>query len=172
MVKLSLPVFVSVAVSVFVWPCAVFGKLRDVGESVTPTPVPVPLRVRVWGLPTPSSVTCKVAVSGPIIVGLKVTEKSQVPAGAMGELVRHVFVCEKSVLLEPVTVTPVIFKFAFPEFVSRIFSGGDVVPSANVPILAGEGLKATQPEGLVFALTLVKNASESAGVALQLAQVG
>lgn len=70
-----------------------------------------------------------------MIEGAKAIERSQVPVGEIGELVKQVLsVSEKSVLFGPKMVAELTFRFALPSFVTRTSSGGDVVPSAKEPI--------------------------------------
>lgn len=173
--RLSLPALVRVTVKELgsVCPCEVSGKFTDAGFSVIPKPVPVPRKSRVCGLPIPSSVTCSEAVSSPITEGANVMEKAHEPPAAIGEFARQLS-CDstKSPAFAPVTVIPVTFRAALPEFVTRMFSGGEFVPSPNEPRFATDGLNATQPAGFVFAFSSVRKASVCAGEDWQLAQIG
>lgn len=176
MSKLSVLVLVKVMVcSAETPPWGVFGKLNELpGDNVTPTPVPVPARFRLCGLPTPSSDIWRAAVSGPMMDGVKMTEKSHVPPGAMGEFAMHESSCngaEKSVLFVPVTVTELTLRLPLPTFVSCTFRGGADVPSAKEPKFPTEGAKATQPDVPLPIASVVRKASDSAGDDWQLEQI-
>ncbi len=69
-----LPVFVTVMFCAgLVVPTPWLGKLRLVGEKLTPGTAPVPVRFSVWGLPLPLSVMVTVPVRVPVSLGVKVT---------------------------------------------------------------------------------------------------
>jgi hypothetical protein len=90
--------------------------------------VPVPVSGTVCGLPAALSVIETEAVRMPFAVGVKVTLMVQFAPAAT--LVPHVFVCEKSVELVPVTPMLVIVRVALPVFVKVTFCAGlDVLMS-------------------------------------------
>ena len=73
-VRLALPVLVTVKFVDKTSPAECVPKLYDVGETLIPgTATPVPVRLAVWGLPVASSFTVSVPVRVPAAVGLKVT---------------------------------------------------------------------------------------------------
>ena len=61
---------------------------RELGESVTAKVVPVPLRLTVCGLPAALSVTLTAALLAPVVVGVNVTVRVQVPLTARVEGLR------------------------------------------------------------------------------------
>lgn len=101
-VKTVVLLFVSVTVcaALFVFK-STFPKLIEAGARVTVPvgAVPVPLSWSVWGLLGSLSVTCRVAVSFPVVVGAKVTVIVQVvPEGSVPGEAGQWFVCVKSVV--------------------------------------------------------------------------
>ena len=61
---------------------------RELGERVTAEVVPVPLRLTVCGLPAALSVTLTAALLAPVVVGVNVTVRVQVPLTAKVEGLR------------------------------------------------------------------------------------
>src|SRR5436309_1174782 len=85
----------AVAVLVKVVVCAVLVLLpsflpnaRELGERVTAEVVPVPFRLTVCGLPAALSVTLTAALLAPVVVGVNVTVRVQVPLRARVEGLR------------------------------------------------------------------------------------
>src|SRR3974377_391390 len=86
MASAPVPVLESVTVcGLLVVPCCWLPKLRLGGETpALGMPTPVPVRLTVW-VPLPAlSVTVKVALSTPAMLGVKVTLREQLPAGLIG----------------------------------------------------------------------------------------
>jgi hypothetical protein len=100
------PVFVTVIVcAAEVPPTAVGGNTRLLGESeiVEIPPVPVPVNVTVCGEPDALSVTARLAVSAPAVVGSNATDSVQLAPTAND--VEQVFVVIRNELaLAPVNV--------------------------------------------------------------------
>jgi hypothetical protein len=90
----AVPEFVSVAVfAALVVPTVWLAKVRLVGVSVTAGAVPLPVSGTVCGLPPALSVTERLAVRLPVVVGVNVTEMAQLaPAASVAGLTGHVFV--------------------------------------------------------------------------------
>ena len=127
--KAALPELVRVIVwAVLVAPTDWFPKARLVGETLATRAVPVPERLTFWGLPVALSVMFNVLVRVPGAEGLKVTWTEHLALAA--SLPPQLFVWAKSPALAPVRVMEVIVRGAFPELVTKRFSGPPVVPTA------------------------------------------
>jgi hypothetical protein len=79
-------------------------KLKLVGKTLTPEAMPVPVRFTVCGLPLPLSVTVRVAVRTPAIVGVNVTLIVQLAPAA--SVAAQLLVCAKSLLFVPAMAIP------------------------------------------------------------------
>jgi hypothetical protein len=114
MVSVELPAFVSVTVcGLLCVPTTVTGKVRLVAESCTagPLPTPNPVKLTNCGLAGALSVIDTLAVSFPLIEGVKVTLIVQVDCGATLAVVQ-VLVSPKSLLFAPVMLTFVTVRFS------------------------------------------------------------
>ena len=89
-------------------------NVSDVGESVAADTPPMPVSVAVCGLPLALSVTVKVPVRVPVVVGRKVTLIVHL-APAASEL-PQLLVWAKSPLSAPVMAMLLIESAALPEF--------------------------------------------------------
>ncbi len=83
-------------------------------KSEMTTAVPVPVSVAVCGEPVALSITDSVAVSVPVVAGVKVTEMSQLAPAA--RVVPQVVVSVKAVAFAPAIEMPVTVRAALPVF--------------------------------------------------------
>ena len=87
--NVPVPVFVSCTLLVPPFlPTLRFPKESDVGDRLTAGAVPVPVRLTVCGLPAALSVTLTAALLAPVVVGVNVTVRVQVPLTARVEGLR------------------------------------------------------------------------------------
>jgi len=119
MASAAVPVFERVTVCAgLVVPCSWFPKERLGGETpALGTPTPVPVRLTVW-VPLPAlSVTVRVALSAPTMLGVKVTLTEQLLPGLTG-LTQVLSAAVKSALFVPLTLVPVMLSAAVPVLVT------------------------------------------------------
>ena len=118
LVTLNVPGPLLVRVTVLVaplFPMRTLPQFKLVADRLTAGAVPVPDKLAVWGLLLALSVTVRVAVRVPVVVGVKVTLIVQLDAA--GILDPHVLVgAAKSPLLVPVTAMLVMLKAVLPGF--------------------------------------------------------
>ena len=94
----------------------------------------MPLRLMVWGLPLALSVMLIVALRLPVVVGVKVTLKSQVAFGMSVVMqLAGVVVEAKSPGLVPPRLIALIMSGAVPVFVSVTVWAALVVPTKLLP---------------------------------------
>src|SRR5882724_11534491 len=125
MVSVALPLLVSVTVcGVLVVPICWLGKVTMVGEKLTLAPIAVPLRATLWGDPAALSAITIAPLRAPRDVGVKVTERVQLPAAET--LVAQSSVSAKS----PVVVIEEIESDALPMLRSRSVCGWLATPTA------------------------------------------
>lgn len=115
-------------------------KLVRLGCGLLPTPA----RFTDCGLPVALSVNKSAALSGPLLVGLKVTPTTQVPVGTTVAPEQASALFAKSLGFAPLTITVVMLKLAVPLLVTVKFCAPLVFPTVWFPKfrLAAEGVKA------------------------------
>jgi len=148
--RTALPGFVSVRGRVTGVPTVVLGKANGFGLNTNcgaAGPVPVPVSTAVWGDPVALSATEMLAVSAPVVVGVKVMVIRQ--ALSRGRLAPQLLVWEKLLALEPVMEILEMVRAALPGLESAIAMVPDELPTLVLGKVTGLGLSVACGAGAV-----------------------